>query len=85
MFLDGFLPPPPCPDCQPPGPVESFIGLYIVFWMFFFLVVFVLPSRWGDAIWKVAFPFAPRVEKPEPKQNRPHTIKKGTRNDSGGV
>ncbi len=63
-MLDGYPPLPPCPDCQPPGPIESFLGLLLAFWLFFFLIVWLLPSKWSDAIWKIAFPFMPRKDRP---------------------
>ena len=70
-MLDG-TPMPPCPDCPVPGPIESFFVLWLVFWMWFFLIIWILPPPWGDAIWKVAFPFMPREEsvKPDNKVSR---------------
>ena len=70
-MLDG-TPMPPCPDCSVPGPIESFLSLLLVFWMFFFMAMWLLPSKWSDPIWKVAFPFMPREEsvKPDNKVSR---------------
>ncbi len=62
-MLDGY-PTPPCPDCHPPGPIESWLGLFLVFWIFFLLIVWLLPDKWSDPIWKVAFPFIPRKDRP---------------------
>ncbi len=59
MLMDGY-PIPPCPDCPPVGPIEAFFSLSLAFWLFFFLTLLVLPEPWTDAIWRVAFPFAPR-------------------------
>jgi len=66
-MFDGY-PIPPCPDCPPPGPVESFLGLVLVFWQFFFLMMWLLPPAYSDPIWTIAFPFWPR-ENAEPEQN----------------
>jgi len=63
-MFDGTAPMPPCPDCAPPGPIESFLGVVLSFWLLFFLVVYILPPKYGDAIWKVAFPFMPRKGPP---------------------
>jgi hypothetical protein len=60
-MFDGY-PRPPCPDCPPPGPLETFLGLWIILWMLFLLALWLLPARYGAPIWRVAFPFAPRVE-----------------------
>ncbi len=61
-------PMPPCPDCPLPGPIESFLSLLLVFWLWFFLVVYILPPKWGDAIWKVAFPYWPRKDYDDPQK-----------------
>ncbi len=70
-MLDG-TPIPPCPDCQVPGPIESFLSLLLVFWMFFFMAMWLLSSKWSDPIWKIAFPFMPREDsmKPDNKVSR---------------
>jgi len=59
MLMDGD-PIPPCLDCPLPGPVESFFALSLCFIAVFFFVLLTLPEPWTDAIWKIAFPFAPR-------------------------
>ena len=63
-MYDGS-PIPPCPDCPVPGPIESFVSLMLAFWLFFFLLVWLLPPAWGDAIWNTAFPFMPRADAPD--------------------
>ncbi|HEU0046103.1 MAG TPA: hypothetical protein VFQ43_00695 [Nitrososphaera sp.] len=63
-MFDGN-PMPPCPECtRAPGPIESFLGLLLVFWILFFLIVWLLPDKWSDPIWKIAFPFMPRKDGP---------------------
>jgi len=66
LMMDGYpYPIPPCPDCFPHlGPIESFFVLFLCSWFLFFFLLSVLPEPWIDAIWRVAFPFAPR-RKPE--------------------
>ena len=63
-MFDGYPVPPPCPECMPPGPVECFLSLWLVFWMFFFMAMWLLPPTWSDPVWKVAFPFMPRKDGP---------------------
>jgi len=46
------------------NPIESFLGLLLVFWILFFLIVWLLPDKWSDPIWKIAFPFMPRKDGP---------------------
>jgi len=75
--FDGY-PIPPC-DCPPPGPVESFLGLVLVFWQLFFLALWLLPARYGDPIWKIAFPFMPR-ENAEPEAQVLNSTEKPTDN-----
>ena len=61
MMFDGYpVPPPPCPECTPARPIDSFISLGIVFWLLFFLVVYILPPKWSAAIWRIVFPFMSR-------------------------
>jgi hypothetical protein len=74
MLCDGY-PIPPCPDCPPLSPFESFLGLWLVFWMMFFLVVYVLPKKCGDAIWRIAFPFAPRVDAEAEQPKDPESLR----------
>jgi len=40
--------------------------------MFFFMAMWLLPSKWSDPIWKIAFPFMPREDsvKPDNKVSR---------------
>lgn len=51
---------PPCLDCQPTGPIESFFTLFLAFWLLFFLILLALPRPWADSILEIAFPFLPR-------------------------
>ena len=70
MMYDGS-PMPPCLNCQPPGPIESFLGLLLVFGQLFFLAMWVLPARYTDPVWKIAFPFMPREDsEPDTKVSR---------------
>jgi len=47
------------PDYQPPGPVESYLSLWLAFWLLFFLQFLWMPHKWVKAIFKVMFPFLP--------------------------
>jgi hypothetical protein len=47
------------PVC-PPGSIESFLGAMLGFLLLFFLMIWILPAKGSDAIWKVAFPWMPR-------------------------
>jgi hypothetical protein len=57
--FDGAALPPPGPEILPPSTVESFVSLFLVFWIFFGLLLLILPNKWRDTVMETAFPFLP--------------------------
>lgn len=39
---------------------EAWFGLFMAFWVFFGLILLLLPEELTDAVWQIAFPFLPR-------------------------
>jgi len=56
--------PPDVPQFAP-GNLEAFLGLFIIFWLFSFLTLLVLPRRWSTAVLRTAFPCFPRRDREE--------------------
>lgn len=59
-MFDGGSPIPPGFPEYIPGRLESFIDLFLAFWIFFGLVLLILPRSWSDAVIETAFPFLPK-------------------------
>ncbi len=54
--------PAPLPTDSPayvPGPIESFVGLFIVLLLFLSIIALLLPRPWFGALFRIAFPFMP--------------------------
>jgi hypothetical protein len=60
MFDGAPIPPTEIP---PIGPLETWFNLFVAFWLFFFLVLLILPRSWCDTVIEVAFPFLPRKQR----------------------
>jgi len=54
--------PAPVPTDSPayvPGPVESFVGLFIGLLLFLSIIALLLPRPWFQALFRIALPFMP--------------------------
>lgn len=52
--------PAPVPTDSPayiPGPIESFVGLFIILLLFLSIIALLLPRAWFEALFRIAFPF----------------------------
>jgi hypothetical protein len=67
-MFDG-IPLPPGTEIPPIGPVEAWFNLFLAFWLFFFMVLLILPRPWADAIIEIAFPFLPPKDSIRPDDN----------------
>jgi hypothetical protein len=59
-FRQFPCPLPPGIDPHVPTTFESWFGLFMSFWIFFGVVLLILPRYWSDAIIRLMFPFMPR-------------------------
>lgn len=61
LLFDGD-PVPPLPpgfEYPPIGRYEAWFDLVMAFWIFFLILLMVIPKQWGNAVLKVVFPFSP--------------------------